>query len=260
MAPTKAEEIADAKKSRAGATGWLTRACKACEHLAGLQLKDVDISEYECALKNFNDRLSAWDDAQQKVESLIEEEHLEAEIETAADYREKSEKSKNSLIAAWRKAHRLEDGDANSQGSGRTIQQAIKLPKIDLPKFGGDVLKFTSFWQQFESCVDQQELPDITKFNYLVGLLKGDAKYVLEGLSITQENYAVAKDIIVKRFGRKELIIFSHIQALLSLPVTSNTAELIQFHDKLLANVRALASLDITSDNFWCDFDTNCSV
>ena len=87
-------------------------------------------------------------------------------------------------------------------------------------------MKFQTFWQQFEACIDaRDDIPDISKFNYLVGLLKGDAKRVLEGLSVTSENYKVAKHIITKRFGRKELVIFAHIQALLTLPVASTQEE-----------------------------------
>ena len=105
MAPTDAEQLASAKKARAGAAGWLTRACKACEQLVGIALNVVDVVDYESALTNFSNRLRAWDEAEEKVELLLEEEHLEAEIDSAADYREKAEKSKNSLISAWSRAH-----------------------------------------------------------------------------------------------------------------------------------------------------------
>jgi hypothetical protein len=150
-------------------------------------------------------------------------EEVDGEIQKAADYREKTEKSMTILISAWSRAHPLPLAVGGSQaGSGGTggRQQNIKLPKLDLPKFSGDVMKFMTFWQQFTACVDEQEdIPTVTKFNYLVGLLKGDAKAVLEGLPITAENYEQAKNIVNKRFGRKELVIFAHIQTLLSLPV-----------------------------------------
>ena len=73
---------------------------------------------------------------------------------------------------------------------------------------------------------------------------------MLDGLPITQENYTEAKKIIEKRFGRKEVIIFAHVQDLLTLPVSVKAEELTKFYDRLIANVRSLASLSITADQF----------
>ena len=56
-----------------------------------------------------------------------------------------------------------------------------------MPKYSGDVMKFSQFWQQFEACVDNQEMPAVTKFNVLLGLLNGDARNLLEGLPVTEE-------------------------------------------------------------------------
>jgi hypothetical protein len=247
-------DLVAAKKARSAAQGWLTRAARACEDLSGENLIQVDSVEYESILTNFKRRLAVWDQAEEKVEMLVDDAELDEEIQRAADYREKSEKSMNILISAWSRTHPLPLADSGSQsGSGGVggRQQNIKLPKFDLPKFGGDVMKFMTFWQQFTACVDEHEdIPTVTKFNYLIGLLKGDAKTVLDGLPITEENYEEAKNIINKRFGRKELTIFSHIQTLLSLPVAAKANELTQFYDKLVANVRSLNSLRIHSDNF----------
>lgn len=129
----------------------------------------------------------------------------------------------------------------------------MRLPKLDLPKFNGDVLKLMPFWQQFEACVDKQEdFPDISKFNYLVSCLKADTRNTLEGLLITEENYGEARTIVLRRYGHKELIVFAHIQALLNLevPDTTQIAALSQFRDKLVANAWSIAAKDIKSDIF----------
>ena len=45
-----------------------------------------------------------------------------------------------------------------------------KLPKLKLKTFGGDPLCFQSFWDTFESAVDNDKsLDNITKFTYLRG-------------------------------------------------------------------------------------------
>ncbi len=181
-----------------------TRAGNACSDLS--KEENILETDYESALRNFEKRLETLDDAQSKLEVVLPEEQLDAEMETAAVYRHKQEKARNRLVTAF---HSASSVSTDGQSS---VQQSVKLPKLDLPKFSGDLLKFTSFWQQFDSCIDSREdLSYIAKFNYLVGLLKGEAKRVLDGLPITHENYDEAKRIIEHRFGRKEALVFSHI-------------------------------------------------
>ena len=84
----------------------------------------------------------------------------------------------------------------------------MKLPKLELPSFGGEPRDWTSFWDQFSAIVDSSDLPDVTKFTYLRSLLKGDAKAAIDGLSLTAGNYKAACDILADWFGRTERIIF----------------------------------------------------
>ena len=49
----------------------------------------------------------------------------------------------------------------------------VKLPKLALPKFGGELLKWTSFWISYESTVhNSRDLNGMDKFNYLRSLLE----------------------------------------------------------------------------------------
>jgi len=48
-----------------------------------------------------------------------------------------------------------------------------RLPKIELPKFNGSIIKFYSFLKSFESSVDlNPSLPTIVKFNYFKASLE----------------------------------------------------------------------------------------
>ena len=205
----------------------------------------VTQAEYESALQSFHTRLEAWDNKQAAVEDETDAGELDTLIEKDADFRDKAVAVKDALITAWTNKH-----PSPQEGTVSTASVNVRLPKLDLPKFNGDVLKFMSFWQQFVSCVDSQEIPEVSKFTYLLSFLRGDARNTLNGLPVTSENYEEAKKILQKRFGRQELIIFAHIQALLSLQVATKHEELSHFYDKLVANVRALSALKISSDNY----------
>ena len=56
----------------------------------------------------------------------------------------------------------------NTSASSKSAQ-GIKLPKIQLPKFRGEVTKFQAFWQSFKVAVDENEsLSMVHKLNYLI--------------------------------------------------------------------------------------------
>jgi len=66
----------------------------------------------------------------------------------------------------------------------------VRLPKIKLFSFGGDLTKWTSFWESFQSAVhENSELSDIEKFKYLNSLLEHSAREAVSGLSFTAANY-----------------------------------------------------------------------
>ena len=69
---------------------------------------------------------------------------------------------------------------------------------------------------------NNKSLDDITKFNYLKGLLEEKASLVLQGLTLTSDNYQNAIAMLKERFGDPQVIITAHMDALLALsPVTS---------------------------------------
>lgn len=66
----------------------------------------------------------------------------------------------------------------------------VRLPKLQLRPFGGDLTKWTSFWESFESAIhNNRDLSDIEKFNYLSTLLERSAREAISGLALTSTNY-----------------------------------------------------------------------
>ena len=65
----------------------------------------------------------------------------------------------------------------------------LKLPKLVLPKFNGDVTQFRSLWDSFKSAIDgNKDLSKIDKFNYLRALLEGAASRAIQGLPLSKAN------------------------------------------------------------------------
>ena len=80
----------------------------------------------------------------------------------------------------------------------------------------------------FRSSVDEQNLPAISKFNYLKSTLKGPTLSMVQGLPVTAQNYTVAVDLLRERFGRKDVVIESLYSRLQGLPMSGSKFKEIQ--------------------------------
>ena len=90
----------------------------------------------------------------------------------------------------------------------------VKLPKLSLKRFNGDLTKWTTFWDTFKSAVhDNPTLTSIDKFNYLNSLLESAAAEAIAGLTLTSANYEEAIATLRRRFGNKQLIVNRHMES-----------------------------------------------
>ena len=128
-----------------------------------------------------------------------------------------------------------------------------KLPKLILSKFSDDITRFRSFWDSFKSAVDNnEELSPIDKFNYLQALVEGPAAKCIQGLSLSEANYASALEILQERFGRPQQIISAHMDDMLKIiPCnTDKVSHLRSVYDKIHINIRGLESLGVTPEQY----------
>ena len=266
------------KQSIQASKGHMTRVVKAMDAFDPAIQKE---SEFKELLVRFGHRIDTWLSNQDRYEAIVTDSELDACIESANDYEVQVRSSYRAFEEKWLDAHPVVspapsttsessqvnngpgsqvsngpgsqvNGDAQQQPAAQQNgQSTVRLPKLELPKFSGDVLKYFAFWQSFADSIDSREnLSDVSKYNYLQSCLKGEAKTVIEGFSVTGENYAEVKTVLNNRYGRKELVIFAHVQAMLLLQCTSAPSDIVLFHDRLRSHIRSLASLGIQSSNY----------
>ncbi|GFR77861.1 hypothetical protein ElyMa_002248700 [Elysia marginata] len=248
-----------AVRARAAAKGWLTRASAEIEWLLSEAEADpVSVTEsalVDC-MEQFSKRLSAYDEAQGAVELVIDMKDLDSDISESADYRISKRKA---YIRAGQLLSKLTSNVETSGGGGSNKSRSCgvgdtyqaRLPKLELPKFSGDHTQWQPFWDKFQAVVDKSDLAFVTKFTYLQSLLKGEAAAAISGLSLTESNYSIACDILIKRFGRKERIVFGHIQELLNLDSTGKAVEsLWALYDELQSYISSLESLGVTGNAY----------
>ncbi|KAF2889291.1 hypothetical protein ILUMI_16882 [Ignelater luminosus] len=142
-----------------------------------------------------------------------------------------------------------EDNSSSDSGSRRTSkiaeQHHIKLPKRELPKYGGDVRGWLAFWAAFQDIHEDKHLSEAEKYQYLVQCMisESEAHKVVMSYPVSGDNYeSVVKDL-KRRFGRD--------RDLLYLVIRNAQKEIMDFVDlvtSITSRIRNLGKLGVTTD------------
>ena len=131
--------------------------------------------------------------------------------------------------------------------TGSSDTSGVRLPKLEVPTFDGNIIHWKQFWEQFSISVhDRASLSNAEKIVYLQHALKdGSAKNAIEGLSHSGEDYVEAVKCIKARFDRPRLIHRTHVQMILETPALKESSgkELRRLHDNIQQHVRALKTM-----------------
>lgn len=139
----------------------------------------------------------------------------------------------------------------NTQLTISTTQAHSRLPKLTLPTFNENPLRWQTFWDSFTAAVDfNSGLSLIQKFSYLRAQLQGDTAHAISGL-LTDDNYVHSVTLLRERFGQQHKLIDAHMEALLNVPAPSNNLTSLQsFYDTIQSHMRSLSTLGKTSDSY----------
>ena len=238
---------------------WLK---KSKEHLLEVLGEDPKVLErVSTAFSQVENTLKSWEEAELEVERLVSEENLESQIDSAFSF--KTEvldvvSQAESYYSSLNPSINNYDNHANSVSSRSSNTSCsstrnTKLPTQTLPRFSNEPTEWFPFWEQFEAAVDSQDLPTVSKFSYLKDALYGEAARAIKGFSLTEANYPKAIEKLNERFGRKDIIIQSHLQGLLNLDVATKhppgspgyIPSLWNFYDDVCAHVLSIEGLGI---------------
>ncbi|GFW10189.1 integrase catalytic domain-containing protein [Trichonephila clavipes] len=198
-----------------------------------------------------------------EIENAVDITELDNELKSATEYRDK--------IITWtfRAGKKIRELSKNNSTEISTTSKVapevltqnfvpekanVKLPKLTINHFYGDNSQWLTFWNTFETAIHKNEsLDKITKFNYLRTYLKGSALNSIDGLSITPENYDAAIEILISRFGKKNILINTHMNNLFRIPPLKNARDPVlfrNFFDQVQSEIRSLKSLGINSETY----------
>ena len=122
----------------------------------------------------------------------------------------------------------------------------MRLQKLSLPPFSGDVIGFVRFSAQFETEIDKINLDDVSKLNYLLSLTKGKPRNDISGLPHNSEGYKEAKRILQSKYG-KDCIVFKtlvlELESLPSIRHIHQKREINDFSQRFSKIVRTLTTM-----------------
>ena len=125
--------------------------------------------------------------------------------------------------------------------------RGVKLPRIDIALFNGDLLNWQTFWEQFDISVhSRKDIADAEKLAYLRHALKdGHAKSVIEGLSQSGGQYVEAIASLKARYDRPRLIHQAHVRKIYEAPSLKDGSgkEIRHLHDSVQQHLRALKAM-----------------
>ena len=157
------------------------------------------------------------------------------------------------VFKAKRVLTRLERGSAVTTASGSGTGRKFKLD-LKLPKFCGDYETWPEFWNLFKVSVhDNQLFSPVEKFVHLKAYLVGQAEVAVQGLPFTDQGYLKAVETLKERFDRPDLRRQVLIQRLLSTTPVHSDSDLVRLRrmvDGLIAEVRALETMDVLPDSY----------
>ena len=128
------------------------------------------------------------------------------------------------------------------------VEEGVKLPRIDMPTFDGNILEWKIFWRQFCASVhDRTGISDTEEVVYLQYALKdGKTRSVIEDLSRFGEHCTEAVENLKSRYDQPFVIQWAHVRMIFEAPSLKDGSgrELCQFHDTVREHLHALTAMD----------------
>ncbi|GFW00174.1 DUF1758 domain-containing protein [Trichonephila clavipes] len=216
MATVKAELINLYKKKRATLRASVTKITLKIE----IEIQKTKLTgerEIDLYIEQLNDKFESLKLLYTELEKVLNPQDVDKELQFAEEYQDK--------IVTWRfKANKY----LRNLNQKRNIHEpqnptnhpkpevnfshqtrSVKLPKITIPKFSGNISEWLTFWNSYETSIHKNE-------------------------SLDDENYVKAIDLLEPRFGKKETLINIHMNQLLEILPLRRSNDAKSFHQKSL--------------------------
>lgn len=129
----------------------------------------------------------------------------------------------------------------------------VRLPKLELPTFDGNLEEWLSFRDLYVAAVhDNTGLTGAQKLQYLKASVKGDAAILLQAVSITNDNYEQAWELLNNRYQNRREIVTATLKRLVNHPAmrSESPTELRKLVDTTMECIRSLKVMKVPVEHW----------
>ena len=127
----------------------------------------------------------------------------------------------------------------------------VKLPKLDIGKFNGNILNWQGLWDQFNSPLHiKTSITDIDKLKYF---LCDSVLCLVSGLSLSSSNCNHAVQLLQERYGNTQVSINAYMKKIATIPPVKNDTDvrgLRKIYYELKTSVRNLRTLNVDTSAY----------
>lgn len=117
------------------------------------------------------------------------------------------------------------------------VSRSPHLPKVNIPIFDGDLVKWTTFRDTYVSLVhDEPCISNIEKFNCLRVSLKGEASTYIANISVNNDNYSLAWKAILQAYDNPRVLASFYVKKVLEYS-SSHSKPSLESYQKYLSGV-----------------------
>lgn len=250
------------KKSRAAVRSTFTRTYNSMWTL--FQDETPNKEELQALLELLQEKMTELEEWNSKITENVQNddektsEELARELDGQDEYKLRYISLKNKTLALLNPIPDVEslrdDGSQISQpGSAHADSKRFRLPKMEHPKFSGELKDWLQFWSLYKGIHQDPTISKAQKFGYLVpAMAEGSrARELVLSFPPTEENYDEAIAALTNRFGKEDLLVEMYIRELLKLVLhnaihKNETRPLESTYDKLKTQLRSLGTLGVT--------------
>ncbi|XP_035205973.1 uncharacterized protein LOC118181004 [Stegodyphus dumicola] len=230
-----------------------------------MKLLETEINKQERSVDLIDELLAKRLDKEANLKYLNEEilklcktEEIKKEIEKQQEYKDNiTWKVRANRILKTKESEVVRETERTNVVETRSEQQnTVKLPRLQIPQYDGNILRFHEFYYQFEVAIHKNvNLSNVEKFSYLKSYLTDEAEVALRGLALSSENYEIVLNILKERFGRKDIIIDAHTARLLNLSPVRKSYDIIalrRLYSECETHIRGLENNGINPNSYSC--------
>lgn len=246
------------KKTRTALRTSFTKQYNALQK--ALDEENIDNEEVLVTFQLFESKMTELDSIQSQIFDVmldcvdIKQVDIEQDTDTADEYKSKDLRMKLRVekLTTTQIVPRIMPPTPQNEN---TSKLDYELPKIEMPKFNGNVRDWLQFWSRFKKIHEDSNIDNDDKLQFLIQaiVVYSRAWEFVNSFPHTGENYANIIKGLKDRYGREDLLVEVYVRELLGLVLqnvmkSKEKTSLTTLYDKLESQMRALETLGVTTE------------